>query len=105
MDRPAMDQPIRAARPNEEPAGLYVHLPFCVVRCTYCDFYSLVGQDELASAYVDGVASEIQAFPGSSGYRPEIASVYIGGGTRRTSCPSCGSTRSWNRSPRRAGFG
>ena len=76
-----MDQQIRAARPNEEPAGLYVHLPFCVVRCTYCDFYSLVGQDELASAYVDGVASEIQAFPGSSGYRPEIASVYIGGGT------------------------
>jgi oxygen-independent coproporphyrinogen-3 oxidase len=66
---------------GKDPAGLYVHLPFCVVRCTYCDFYSLVGQDDLASAYVAALASEIRAFAGSTGYRPELASIYIGGGT------------------------
>lgn len=64
-----------------EPAGLYVHLPFCVVRCAYCDFYSLVGQDDLARAYVDALAAEITAFPGRTGYRPRLASVYVGGGT------------------------
>src|SRR5262245_33846329 len=64
-----------------EAAGLYVHLPFCVVRCTYCDFYSLVGQDELARAYVDALVSEITAFPANTGYRPPLASVYVGGGT------------------------
>lgn len=64
-----------------EAAGVYVHLPFCVVRCTYCDFYSLVGQDDLAGAYVGALVREIEAFPDRSGYRPEVASVYIGGGT------------------------
>src|SRR5262245_46449025 len=71
---------VREAAPME-PAGLYVHLPFCVVRCAYCDFYSLVGQDDLARAYVDALAAEIAAFPGRTGYRPPIASVYVGGGT------------------------
>ncbi len=67
--------------PRNETAGLYVHLPFCVVRCTYCDFYSLVGQDELAPAYVRALIEEISRFPGRTGYRPSIASVYVGGGT------------------------
>lgn len=64
-----------------EPAGLYVHLPFCVVRCSYCDFYSLVGQDDLANAYVASVAREIEEFPRRSGLSPQVATVYIGGGT------------------------
>jgi len=70
----------RAAR-EAEAAGLYVHLPFCVVRCAYCDFYSLVGQDELARAYVDAIAAEIAAFPARTGYRPRLDTVYVGGGT------------------------
>lgn len=62
-------------------AGLYLHLPFCVVRCTYCDFYSLTGQDQLAPAYVDAMRREVAAFAASEGYRPSIASIYLGGGT------------------------
>lgn len=73
--------PANRYEPADEQAGVYVHLPFCVVRCTYCDFYSLVGQDDLAKAYVRALEREIRGFPGRAGYRPRIASVYIGGGT------------------------
>jgi oxygen-independent coproporphyrinogen-3 oxidase len=75
---PEVHEPLRM---TAEPAGLYVHLPFCVVRCAYCDFYSLVGQDDQARAYVDAVAAEIAAFPGRTGYRPALTTVYVGGGT------------------------
>src|SRR5262245_50072426 len=69
-------------------AGLYVHLPFCVVRCAYCDFYSLVGQDDLAQAYVDAVAAEIASFPERARYRANLATVYVGGGTP-SHLPAC----------------
>jgi oxygen-independent coproporphyrinogen-3 oxidase len=58
-----------------------VHLPFCVVKCTYCDFYSLAGQDGLAAAYVAAAAREIAEFPDRFAYRPPIGTIYIGGGT------------------------
>lgn len=56
--------------------GLYIHLPFCVRKCPYCDFNSYVGKLELAESYVNRLLKEAAQFKGE-----EIDSVYIGGGT------------------------
>ena len=69
------------AQQRGEPAGIYVHLPFCKVKCAYCDFYSLAGQDDLADSYVDALIGEVRAFPEAARYNPIVSSVYIGGGT------------------------
>jgi oxygen-independent coproporphyrinogen-3 oxidase len=56
--------------------GLYVHIPFCVRKCGYCDFYSEAGRLHLMDAY-------LQALPAEAGqYRdPGFNTLYIGGGT------------------------
>ena len=56
--------------------GLYIHIPFCVSKCFYCDFNSYAGKLYLAEPYVGAVLKEAQRFSGC-----EINTVYIGGGT------------------------
>lgn len=56
--------------------GLYVHIPFCVKKCAYCDFYSLAGRDDLIDSYVDAVLAEASAYAGMS-----FDTLYLGGGT------------------------
>ncbi|MDM8000087.1 MAG: radical SAM family heme chaperone HemW [Dehalococcoidia bacterium] len=57
-------------------AGLYVHVPFCVSKCAYCDFYSVCGRLDLLSPYVDAVHAEARVWAGMS-----FETLYIGGGT------------------------
>lgn len=57
-------------------AGLYVHVPFCVSKCAYCDFYSLADKLDLVSPYVDAVLTEAQGRAGMS-----FDTMYLGGGT------------------------
>ena len=62
------------------PAGIYIHIPFCKSRCSYCDFATDVYRDSGAvERYVDALVAEIQNFrseiPGS------VDTVYFGGGT------------------------
>ena len=45
---------------------LYVHLPFCVHRCGYCDFVTAVGRREEHGAYVDALLAELDASVGGS---------------------------------------
>ena len=54
--------------------GLYIHIPFCVRKCKYCDFISFEQGDK--DAYIDALIDEIRSVP-SSGYD----SIFIGGGT------------------------
>jgi oxygen-independent coproporphyrinogen-3 oxidase len=66
--------------PPPEPSGttLYVHVPFCVVKCGYCDFNSYEVEDRsVLDAFVDGLARELAltALPQAP------PSVFIGGGT------------------------
>lgn len=59
--------------------GFYLHVPFCVRKCPYCDFYSVAraeGHTEQA-AYLDALLIELRALP--AGFAPET--VFIGGGT------------------------
>ncbi|PKQ30020.1 MAG: coproporphyrinogen III oxidase [Actinobacteria bacterium HGW-Actinobacteria-10] len=63
------------------PAHLYIHVPFCRSKCSYCDFYSITGAtDDLTEVYRRGVEAELvrwadAALPGL------LDSVYVGGGT------------------------
>ena len=64
-------------------AGLYVHVPFCLTRCGYCDFNAYAGLDHLASRYVGALLSEARlAAPEWSD--EAFASVFLGGGTPTT---------------------
>jgi oxygen-independent coproporphyrinogen-3 oxidase len=45
--------------------GLYVHVPFCVSKCAYCDFYSLLGRQDSIESYVQSVLREAGAYPPS----------------------------------------
>ncbi len=64
-------------------AGIYVHVPFCLTRCGYCDFNAYAGLDHLASRYVAALLREAElAAPAWEG--EEIVSVFLGGGTPTT---------------------
>ncbi len=63
--------------------GIYVHIPFCVRRCPYCDFNTYAGIDYLKQPYVDALIEEI-ARTGERLGRPEARSVFFGGGTPTT---------------------
>lgn len=59
-------------------AGLYVHIPFCKSRCSYCGFYSTT-LSGMADDYVDSLCRELRL---RNGYlREPLRTIYIGGGT------------------------
>ncbi len=77
--------------------GLYIHVPFCAIKCHYCDFACVAGLDALMEPYVEAVERELAAYAdrhdrarraaGAAsadpvlGARLAVASVYLGGGT------------------------
>jgi len=67
-----------------EPAGLYVHVPFCLTRCGYCDFNAYAGLDHLAGRYVRALAEEASLASSDEPEWPSFASVFFGGGTPTT---------------------
>jgi putative oxygen-independent coproporphyrinogen III oxidase len=58
--------------------GVYVHIPFCLHRCHYCDFNTYEGQQELHRPYVEALVREIERWEPSTS---EVTSVFFGGGT------------------------
>ncbi|MGE8408322.1 MAG: radical SAM family heme chaperone HemW [Pseudomonas sp.] len=71
----------RAALPQLPPLALYIHIPWCVRKCPYCDFNSHAATPELPEdAYVDALLADLdQELPAVHG-RP-ISSIFFGGGT------------------------
>lgn len=59
--------------------AVYIHIPFCVRKCRYCDFLSVPWESEQANAYMEDLLAEIAQADWSG--VSEITSVYIGGGT------------------------
>ena len=57
-------------------SGLYIHIPFCVKKCNYCDFYSIGGGNTVPDEYIDAVIREIKKYPDI-----KWKTVYFGGGT------------------------
>ena len=69
----------KCAEPKK-PLGLYIHIPFCVQKCKYCDFLSAPADDATKKRYADALCKEI------TGYKEltkdyELATIYFGGGT------------------------
>src|SRR5215216_3211585 len=61
-------------------AGIYIHVPFCRSRCSYCDFATGAFEAALAESYVGALAREIESFE-LDGARADVDTVYFGGGT------------------------
>ena len=58
---------------------LYLHIPFCVKKCNYCDFLSAPAEEKTRAAYVDTLIREIEGFEEPEDY--EVVTVFFGGGT------------------------
>ncbi|MBR2764871.1 MAG: radical SAM family heme chaperone HemW [Blautia sp.] len=58
---------------------VYIHIPFCVRKCTYCDFLSGPSDHETIRAYIKTLLREIRTAPELR--NEPVSSVYIGGGT------------------------
>src|SRR5215813_7869118 len=61
-------------------AGVYIHIPFCRSRCSYCAFATGIYQSALAEHYVSCVVKEINAWYEVAA-PPPVDTVYFGGGT------------------------
>ena len=64
----------------QQPIGLYVHVPFCVSKCAYCDFASYAGREADMPRYVDAVVREITRRGAATGH-PKADTIFLGGGT------------------------
>src|SRR5205823_7137939 len=60
--------------------GVYIHVPFCRARCSYCDFATGAYEGALAERYVRAVAREVEAFARAAADE-EVDTIYFGGGT------------------------
>jgi oxygen-independent coproporphyrinogen-3 oxidase len=89
MGERELSQGAAAAYERKDHTGalsLYIHFPFCVRKCAYCDFLSAPADEETREAYVDALAREIKTAgeriaaqqPGHVQY---VDTIYFGGGT------------------------
>jgi oxygen-independent coproporphyrinogen III oxidase len=60
------------------PDSLYIHIPFCIRKCIYCDFFSVPYDDALVKAYINALCKELFL---KKGFAHTLKSIYIGGGT------------------------
>ena len=58
--------------------GIYIHIPFCKRKCSYCDFISFSNKDNLIENYVKALKKEIKMF---DFLKYNVTTIYLGGGT------------------------
>lgn len=63
--------------------GIYIHIPFCIRKCLYCDFVSYVDKNDIQEKYINSLKKEIKYWLDKNP-DTKIETIYIGGGT-----PSC----------------
>lgn len=61
-------------------AGLYVHIPFCTVKCGYCDFNAYPGMHHLAGRYLEALLADIECWRDTLTGR-QLTTIAFGGGT------------------------
>ena len=66
-------------RKENSPMEIYIHIPFCIRKCDYCDFLSGTSGPEEQADYVQALLREIQAVEEGEGR--SVSSIFIGGGT------------------------
>ena len=60
--------------------SLYIHIPFCQTKCSYCDFNTYQGLEHLISPFLDALVTELHLW-GHSLNHPTINTIFFGGGT------------------------
>jgi oxygen-independent coproporphyrinogen-3 oxidase len=80
-----------------KPFSLYIHIPYCLSKCPYCDFNSHVVAEIPEQAYVAALLSELAHYGNSEEWRGRTAqSIFFGGGTPSTFKPeSIGKLLAW----------
>ena len=68
-------------------AGVYLHIPFCRSRCSYCDFATGMYESELAERYVNSLTEEIERWAEIESPAP-VDTIYFGGGTPSLLAPA-----------------
>jgi oxygen-independent coproporphyrinogen III oxidase len=72
---------MRQALANREVQGAYLHVPFCFHKCHYCDFYSIVDNQDRQDAFVERLVTEVRAAAGWGVGRQQLQTIFVGGGT------------------------
>ena len=76
---------LNSMKNNLKDISLYIHIPFCVRKCLYCDFLSFPMSEEKKESYVDILLKEFEMWERTLSHNREIfKTVFIGGGT-----PTC----------------
>jgi oxygen-independent coproporphyrinogen-3 oxidase len=67
---------------NSKELALYIHIPFCIKKCDYCDFISFpIENNHVIFDYIENLKSEIRMYSTKLRKHYELTSIYIGGGT------------------------
>lgn len=69
------------------PQSAYLHIPFCVKKCSYCDFVSFANQSEKMEAYLLSILREIELTKDAFPNHEPLSTIYFGGGTPTTYAP------------------
>ena len=64
-----------------QPLGLYIHIPFCHHRCSYCDFNTYEGLENLIPDYIKALCAEIKFNSAQSQQELPVHTIFVGGGT------------------------
>ena len=65
----------------KQAAGLYIHIPFCSVKCMYCDFYSITDRNNDIPIFIDSLIKEIELSKDHAKDNWRFDTIFIGGGT------------------------
>ena len=77
MTAPAAALELPTAPAQRLTRGIYVHIPFCLVHCPYCDFNAHAGMDDVKVPYVEALLKEIRAAADGAA----VETIFFGGGT------------------------
>ena len=61
--------------------SIYVHIPFCVRKCNYCDFLSFCAEKDLIERYFEALKEEVRLASEKKNDKPLVRSIFFGGGT------------------------
>ena len=64
-----------------ETYSIYLHIPFCIHRCSYCDFNTYAGKGDALPAYVDALKREIESVGRGANDTLPVHTIFLGGGT------------------------
>lgn len=63
------------------PVSIYIHIPFCVHRCAYCDFNTYAGMEKWIPAYIEALCREISVVSETAPEGIIVQTIFFGGGT------------------------